>query len=637
MVLSASPVSLSLVLFLYTQAARTLEYDQSRTRLRSTAFGIPGQDAVYDYVGKKIYRPCFKIIKLTYRLKVVGGGTAGITIASRLAENSSLSVAIIEAGGFYEVDNGNYSVLPGLYFASPFYAATETFPEQPLVDWGLLSTSQAGALDRKIHYVQGKTLSGSSALNAMAYHRGTLGSYQRWADTVGDDSYTFHNLLPYFQKSCNFSPPDDGKRKTGNATVKFDPQAFSVDGGPLHVSYSNWVDPALTWFQQAFAAVGLPIIAEGFNSGSLTGKSSWIPSTIDSLTGERSSSQTSFLRQTIDMANLFVYTQAQATGLLFNSTIASGVNVTTRSLSYVVSARKEIILSAGASLSPLPPEISYQLFLGIGPRATLESCSIPVLVDLAGVGQNLQDQPIFGVSKPINLPIQQNLLQEPEALTQFLQEAAGPFSSLNGLIAFEKVPQLLRSNFSRAALNALKKFPADWPEVEYLASTATGPAASGLGLIEAALSAPLSRGNVTITSSDISVPPVINMGWYTDDTNADAQVAVAALKRIRQAFATVPNITAGPELAPGPTVQTDQEILTYIRNTSIPLYHAGATCAMGKTSDTRAVVDAHARVIGVQNLRVVDMSAVPFIPPGHPQATLYMLAEKIADDIRNGL
>ena len=115
-----------------------------------------------------------------------------------MAENSSLSVAILEAGGFYEVDNGNYGVLPGLFFATSLYAATETFQEQPLVDWGLVSTSQAGALDRKIHYAQGKTLSGSSALNAMAYHRGTLGSYQQWADTVGDESYTFHNLLPYF-------------------------------------------------------------------------------------------------------------------------------------------------------------------------------------------------------------------------------------------------------------------------------------------------------------------------------------------------------------------------------------------------------------------------------------------------------
>ncbi|KAL9129094.1 MAG: hypothetical protein Q9217_002366 [Psora testacea] len=571
-------------------------------------------------------------LKLTRRQKVIGGGTAGITIASRLAEDTSLSVAIIEAGGFYEVDNGNYSVLPGLFAASPFYAATETFQQQPLVDWGLVSASQIGALNRKIHYAQGKTLSGSSALNAMAYHRGTLGSYQRWADTVGDDSYTFPQLLPYFQKSCKFSGPDHGKRNIENATVEFDPQAFSTNGGPLHVSYSNWVDPALTWFQGAFEAVGLPISAEGFNSGSLVGKSSWIPPTIDPVTGKRSSSQSSFLQQAIDESNIFVYTQAQATKILFNSSVAQGVNVNTRGLNYVISARKEVILSAGPFHSP-----QLLMLSGVGPRAMLEKFSIPVLADLAGVGQNLQDQPVFVISQPINLPIQAHLLQDPESLTQFLQEAAGPFSSLNGLIAFEKVPQLLRSNFSRAALHALESLPADWPEVEYLAATTAGPAGLSLGLIEAALSAPLSRGNITIASSDISVPPVINMGWYTDDANADAQVAVAALKRLRQAYATVPNILAGPELTPGPTVQTDQDILTYIRNSSIPLYHAGATCAMGRVGDTQAVVDAHARVMGVQNLRVVDISALPFVPPGHPQATVYMLAEKIANDIKKGL
>ncbi len=243
-------------------------------------------------------------------------------------------------------------MLPGLFGASPFYATTEDFPQQPLVDWALISTPQAGSLNRKIHYAQGKTLSGSSALNAMAYHRGTLGTYQRWADTVGDDSYAFHNLLSYFQKSCNFSPPDEGKRNMKNATVKFDPQAFSVDGGPLQVSYSNWVDPALTWFQRAFAAVGLPISTSGFNSGSLVGRSSWIPSTINPMTGERSSSQSSFLQQIIEKSNIFVYTQAQVTKILLNSTTAHGVSVTTRSSSYLISARKEIIVSAGVFHSP---------------------------------------------------------------------------------------------------------------------------------------------------------------------------------------------------------------------------------------------------------------------------------------------
>lgn len=253
------------------------------------------------------------------------------------------------------------------------------------------------------------------------------------------------------------------------------------------------------------------------------------------------------------------------------------------------------------------------------------------------MGQNLQDQPIFSVSRAIGLPVQGQFLQTPEALTQFFQNGSGPFPSLNGLIAFEKIPQPLRSEISPAALSRLRALPGDLPEIEYLTATAVAPDGSSLGILSGALAQPLSRGNVTISSSDVSDQPVINLGWYTDEKDADMQLAVAAVRRVRQAFFIVSNITIGPELSPGPTVQSDGEISTYIRNTTIPLYHAGATCAMGRSNDTRAVVDSRARVRGVQGLRVVDLSAVPFVPPGHPQATIYMLAEKIAENILHGM
>ena len=201
------------------------------------------------------------------------------------------------------------------------------------------------------------------------------------------------------------------------------------------------------------------------------------------------------------------------------------------------------------------------------------------------------------------------------------------------MIAFEKIPNPFRSNFTEPAISALAQFPSDWPEVEYATGTILTPTGGALGLIEAALVAPVSRGNVTIAGPDITTPPVFNMAWLTDPANADAQVAVAALKRMRQAWRSISNITSGPEVLPGPTVQSDAEILNYIRNVSIPLYHAGATCAMGKAGDANAVVDSRARVFGVEGLRVVDMSAAPFTPPGHPQATVYMLAELIAADI----
>ena len=134
--------------------------------------------------------------------------------------------------------------------------------------------------------------------------------------------------------------------------VEFDPSAFSTTGGPLQVSHSNWVDPALTWFQKAFTAIGLPISNEGFNSGSLTDRAAWITSTIDPATGERSSSESSFLEQAISNTNWIIYTQAQATKTLFDSATANGVSVSTQGVSYDISAKNEVIVSAGVFHSP---------------------------------------------------------------------------------------------------------------------------------------------------------------------------------------------------------------------------------------------------------------------------------------------
>ena len=287
---------------------------------------------------------------------VIGGGTAGITVASRLAEDPTLSVAVIEAGGFYETDYGNYSVIPGLSLFSPFLSTTVPYQPQPLVDWSLVSIPQIGADGRQIHYAQGKTLGGSSALNSLAYHRASKGTYQRWAGLVGDKSYTFSNILPYFKKSCHLSPPNFSKRHTPNATVNFDTTAFNKTGGPLQVSWSNWVDPPLTWFQKAFALIGLPISQENFNSGSIIRKAAWIPSTISPSHAVRSSSQSSFLTHAMNTTGLTVLTHTLAKRIIFDSKSvnarAIGVSVRSDGRDYVISAKREVILSAGVFHSP---------------------------------------------------------------------------------------------------------------------------------------------------------------------------------------------------------------------------------------------------------------------------------------------
>jgi choline dehydrogenase len=163
------------------------------------------------------------------------------------------------------------------------------------------------------------------------------------------------------------------------------------------------------------------------------------------------------------------------------------------------------------------------------------------------------------------------------------------------------------------------------------------PGANGtVGAISATVEVPFSRGNVTISSSDIKDPPIINMAWLTDP--ADSEILVAAFKRCREAWSSsvLTEIKVGPEIAPGPAVVTDEEILEWIRGNVATQWHASSTCSMGKRGDLNAVVDSKARVFGVQGLRVVDNSAVPVSIPGHPSGTIYAFAEKIADDIKNG-
>ena len=473
--------------------------------------------------------------------------------------------------------------------------------------------------------------------------RGTLGSFQNWADMVGDQSYTFNNVLPYFQKSVTFTPPNFSKR-ANNSTLNYDISAFNNSlQGPLQVSYVNWASPLSSWAQKAFTAVGIPP-NEGFNSGKLIG-TMWVSHTISPQKQHRSSSQTSFLDQAIRTTSLIVYTKTLAKRILFDAQKrAYAVEVDTAGLSYTLSARKEIILSAGAFQSPQLLMVS-----GIGPPETLRQYNISVVAGLRGVGQNMWDHILFGSSHRVQVPTKSKLTNDPvysaQAKHDYLNSQTGMLTSPTGSLAWEKIPVAYRGSFSQNTNTSLATFPGDWPEIEYLVFDAflgysldysdVDPADGyNYGTLANALVAPLSRGNVTIVSSDTADAPVISPNWLTDP--ADVEVAVAAFKRSREVWGHLQSITIGPEYFPGPAVQSDEQILEFIRQSCIQLYHAACTCAMGKAGDPDAVVDSHAKVLGVTGLRVVDASAFPILIPGHPQSSVYMLAEKIADDIKNG-
>lgn len=216
----------------------------------------------------------------------------------------------------------------------------------------------------------------------MAYQRGTIGSYKQWADQVGDQSYAFENFLPYFEKSLNFTPPDQSKR-AHNATPQYDLSTLGNGKGPLSVTFANYALAFSSWAQKGLAEIGIHPI-DGFTSGKLFG-SSYVLTTIEHSTMTRESSETAFLQPALGNPNLYVFQSTLGKKIIFDvNKRAIGVQVDTRGKIYNLSARKEVILSAGAFQSPQLLMVS-----GVGPKATLVKHNISVVADRPGVGQNM--------------------------------------------------------------------------------------------------------------------------------------------------------------------------------------------------------------------------------------------------------
>lgn len=475
----------------------------------------------------------------------------------------------------------------------------------------------------------------------MIYQRPDTGSMQLWADTVGDQSYTFENMLQYYKKSVQFTPPDTSMREQ-NATTQFDANAFDATGGPLRVSYANYAQPFSSYLQPAMEEIGVAQ-AKDFNSGTVMG-SQYCSSTINPSNENRDSSQTSFLSAVESRPNLNVYHSTQASQVLFDGNkSATGVLLDSGS---VLSANKEVILSAGAFQTP-----QLLMLSGIGPATTLQSFDIHVIADRPGVGQNLTDHIFFGPSYRVNVQtltyLANNLAYVAEQYaTSYLPFNEGPLTNpVCDFLGWEKAP---RANITPSAATVLDQLPDSWPEIEYLSAPGYVGAFTNLfttqptdgyqyATILAALVAPQSRGTVSISSSNVADLPVVDPRWLTDPT--DQSVAVAAYRRTREAFgsgAMRPALVDTAEYFPGAEVRTDEQVLNTVRDTLMTVYHASCTARMGRADDPTAVVDSSARVIGVQRLRVVDASSFALLPPGHPQSTVYAFAEKIADEIKAG-
>ncbi|KAI0015262.1 glucose-methanol-choline oxidoreductase [Xylariomycetidae sp. FL0641] len=558
---------------------------------------------------------------------IVGGGTAGLTVANRLTEDPRVTVAVIEAGTSVQDVVGNLSEVPA--YASAIQSEATTNLD---LGWGFQTTPQPGLGGAIVDYPRAKTLGGCSSINNVAYARSSKGAFQLWADTVGDQSYTWDEVLPYYLKSMDFTPPN-AETRLANATPQWDNTATAT-GGPLDVTYAAYSESWSTWVAKGLASIGMAPTG-ALIGGSLIG-STWQMYTVDHATGHRVSSDTAFLRPVQGRSNLVVLTKTLAERIVFGrNRKATGVEVSSSSGTFVLEAKREVILSAGVFQSPQLLMVS-----GVGPKAALQQYGIPVVADRPGVGQGMRDHILIPLTYQVNLaPVDTT---SAAAATAFNSEAVGPLTNPGGdFVGLEKIPGSLRANWSAETKQILDALPEDWPEVEYLvlpAPVTPGTVAgAAYGTVFAALQAPQSLGNVTIASDKMSDAPVINPNWLT--AQADLDIMVAAFKRVRQMAASksMANVIVGDEFLPGPAVQTDEDILAYFQLAGTSISHGHATNAMGKATDSNAVVGPTGKVYGVNAVRVIDASTFPWLMPGPaPQAHIYMLAEKLADAIKKG-
>ena len=580
--------------------------------------------------GSSFGLPAFNIFNVsapvTFDYIVVGAGTAGIPVAVRLAEAGS-TVALIEAGSLHHLGNGNFSQVP--LYASAFQHTYPGSMINPIVDWNVTTTPQAG-LHRL--YPQGKAIGGTSTRSHQAFTFATKSSYQEWADVVDDQSYTWKSFTPHLLKPINFTVPSS--YRSLNSTAWSPPPWMGHTSGPLQVTFGNYVWPWASWIKKALTGLGFQENLGGFVGGSLHGVA-YPHSTLDATSFTKETSDSSYLNKLgMSNENLIIYTNALATRILFDaSKTANGVEFDYGGLPLKLSCKKEVIVSAGAFRSP-----QLLMLSGIGPKVMLEQHGINFVSDLAGVGQNLHDHVCAGISRRVSVPTTAELQWNADAAAQALKDyelspPRGPYTTYAGdLLAFEKLPQRYRRKLPRSVRKSFDKLDADRPELEFIAFSAYGGPHSGFlgspdghnwATLAVALVSPFSRGNVTIMSNRAQDNPVVNPAWMSD--SRDSQMALQAFRRLQDILNSTflaPVLVGHEAFPPASALETDSQVLTFVKTYANPLFQASGTAKMGRKSDPMAVIDSKARVFGVNNLRVVDASSLPILLPSHMQATI---------------
>mgnify|MGYP003346843033 FL=1 len=523
---------------------------------------------------------------------IVGSGAAGAIVAARLSENLDASVILLEAGG---KNNSLLLRVPGLGFAAA---------NHPKYNWGFEAEPSPAMDNRKLIWLQGRVLGGSSSINGMIYTRGHSREYDIWRQ-MGCEGWGSNDVLPYFKRLESFE--DSNSRELGK-------------GGPVSIRKAKPDLEICDAFLQAARDEGYPILSD-MNSDVTEGFGFY---DINAGTGRRMSAATSYLEPISKRRNLMVIPHAQVVKILIENNSANGVEFFWKGKFRQLFAGKEVVLSSGAIKTP-----QLLMLSGIGPENELEKFGIKVKLNSPKVGKTLQNhvcyRPQYLCSAPISSSKHLQPLNILKAGMKYVFDKSGPlaetYAVAGGFLKTDKTLEVPDAQVVLlSALGPTKTGGAGYKIRDLL------PDEHGFGLT-VYQGSPRSRGSVTLRSPDPFDQPLITSGYFSDPY--DMEVLKTAVKKMRKMMKQ-PAISQfiKKELAPGEDIEDEKSLEKEIRRNGATAYHQCASCAMGPEDDS--VLNEKLQVRGIDKLRIADASVMPRIPNAALHAPSMMIGEKAA-------